>query len=282
MPARTPVPVCALVLAAGEGTRLRPLTATLPKALTPVGNVPLLDRALARLSRQGFSGPTQVAVNVCYLADQVADHVGGRAFISREPGPPALGTAGAVAHLRDWTAGRAVLVGNSDAYLAPADRQVDIATLLEGWDGETLRVLAVPSTDARTSEFGSDLRFAGFSLLPADIAAGLPTGRGELVKLAWRPAERAGRLEVIRYDGFYLDTGTPRDYLAANLHAAGGANLLAADAEVSGSAEASVVGARACVAGSVVRSVVLPGAVVEAGEHLVDAIRVGADVTMPA
>jgi len=109
----------ALVLAAGEGRRLRPLTGTLPKALCPVGNVALIDRALARLTRYGFTGPSAVAVNVCYLADQVAEHVGGRAFISREPGPPALGTSGAVAHLRDWVAGRPLLVGNSDAYLSP-------------------------------------------------------------------------------------------------------------------------------------------------------------------
>ena len=95
--------LCALVLAAGEGSRLRPITASRPKALCPIGNVSLLDRALARLARNGFSGPALVAVNACYLADQVAEQVGERAHMSVEPGPPALGTAGAVAcPWRSW------------------------------------------------------------------------------------------------------------------------------------------------------------------------------------
>ncbi|GAB3941735.1 hypothetical protein GCM10027614_27600 [Micromonospora vulcania] len=109
--------VCAVVLAAGEGTRLRPLTERVPKALCPVGNVPLLDRALARLAGLGLAGPGRVAVNACYLADQVVTHVGDRAHLSVEPGDP-LGTAGGVANLRDWIDGRPVLVGNADAYLA--------------------------------------------------------------------------------------------------------------------------------------------------------------------
>src|SRR5258706_5614680 len=103
--------LCAVVFAAGEGTRLRPLTATVPKPLCPVGNVPLLDRALARLAQHRFSGPAMVAVNACYLADQLADHVGGRAYLSREPGPHALGTSGAHRHLKDWIARRGVLAG---------------------------------------------------------------------------------------------------------------------------------------------------------------------------
>jgi len=170
--------VCAVVLSAGEGTRLRPLTATLPKALCPVGNVPLLDRALTRLARHGLAGPEAVAVNVCYLADLVADHVGDRAYVSREPGPPALGTSGALYQLKDWTAGRGVLAVNADGYLAPADPgSLDLAPLLDGWDGRTVRVLAVPAGD-RPVEFsapdGSGYRFAGASLLPADLVAATP------------------------------------------------------------------------------------------------------------
>lgn len=209
--------LCALVLAAGEGTRLRPLTATRPKALCPVGDVPMLDRALARLARHGLRGPGRVAVNACYLADQVRAHVGDRAHISLEP--VALGTAGAVGHLRGWIAGRAVLVGNVDAYLEPTSpTPADLAGLLDGWDGTTVRLLCVPASAGRPAEFGS-LRFAGFSLLPAPVAAGLADERAELVSAVWRPAERAGRLELVRYDGLYLDAGTMADYRAANQHA---------------------------------------------------------------
>jgi NDP-sugar pyrophosphorylase family protein len=273
--------ICALVLAAGEGMRLRPLTRTVPKALCPVGNVALLDRALARLARHGFAGPATVAVNVCYLADLVSEHVGGRAFISPEPGPPALGTAGAVAHLRDWTAGRALLVGNADAYLSPREPDTaDLAVLFDGWDGSTVRVLCVPAATQRAVEFQPGMRFAGFTLMPADVVAGLPAGRSELVHEVWRPAERAGRLELVGYDGVYLDTGTLPDYLAANLHAAGAGSLIAVDAVVTGAVSHSVVGAGARVAGSISRSVVLPGAQVDAQEDLVDAVRQGAALTL--
>lgn len=60
--------VCAVVLAAGEGRRLRPLTERTPKALCPVGNVPLLELALARVAAlvPGLSGPDRVAVNAWY------------------------------------------------------------------------------------------------------------------------------------------------------------------------------------------------------------------------
>jgi MurNAc alpha-1-phosphate uridylyltransferase len=271
--------ICGVIFAAGEGIRLRPLTETVPKPLCPVGNVALLDRALARLKLHRLSGPALVAVNACYLADRVADHVGGRAYVSREPGPRALGTSGALGYLKDWIAGRAVLAGNADTYLAPrTGNGPDLAALLDGWDEHTVRVLCVPA-QGRPAEFGT-VRFAGFSLLPAELVAELSPVRSEIVQTLWRPAERAGRREVVMYDGDYLDTGTPADFLAANLDAAGGGSLVAPDAIVSGPVSRSVVGAGARVAGSLTRSVVFPGGVVAPGEDLVDAIRLGADVTV--
>lgn len=272
--------LCAVVLAAGEGTRLRPITHVLPKALCPVGNVALLDRALARLDRHGLRGPVSVAVNAWHLADHVVAHVGARAYLSVESGPSPLGTAGAIANLRDWIAGRAVLVANADAYLAPRTQtSQDLAALLRDWDGTTVRILCVDADDRHPPEF-SGRRFAGFSLLPAQVAAELPLERSELVTSVWRPAERAGLLELVPYDGLYLDTGTPADYLAANLHAAGASSLVAPDALVTGEVERSVIGPRARVEGRVTRTVVLPDAVVGPDEHLVDAVRLGADITM--
>ena len=61
MPDVPPSDLCGVVLAAGSGTRLRPLTLELPKALCPVGDVPLVDLALERLRRLGIS---DLAVNV--------------------------------------------------------------------------------------------------------------------------------------------------------------------------------------------------------------------------
>jgi N-acetyl-alpha-D-muramate 1-phosphate uridylyltransferase len=264
---------CAVVLAAGVGLRLRPLTEQLPKALCPVGNVPLLDLALARVETLSI---TEVAVNASYLADQVVTHIGTRAHLSVEADGP-LGTAGALGQLRDWIDGRGVLVANADAYLSPDD----VGGFVDGWDGRTVRLLGVPTTPDDVNRFGAH-KFAGMSLLPWHRVKDLPAEPSALVGTVWRPAESAGELEVVPYDGMYLDTGTPADYLAANLDAAGEGNLVAPGATVTGRCERSVVGAGAMVAGDLTRSVVWPGGRVEAGEHLVDAVRAGADLTVTA
>jgi NDP-sugar pyrophosphorylase family protein len=273
--------LCAVVLAAGEGRRLRPLTELLPKALCPVGNVPLLDRALARVAALGLSGPATVAVNAAYLADLVAEAAHDRAHVSREPHGP-LGTSGGVGNLKDWIAGRGVLVGNSDAYLSdplrtPGD---DIRALLDGWPGDTVRLLTLPNRPGETGGF-SGRRFAGFSLIPWRYVRDLPAEPGDLVRTVWRPAEAAGELELIGYQGVYLDTGTPADYLSANLHAAAGASIIDPSATVTAEVTNSVVGAKAEVHGPVTRCVVWPGSAVSPTEHLTEAIRTGA-LTIPA
>jgi N-acetyl-alpha-D-muramate 1-phosphate uridylyltransferase len=274
--------ICAVLLAAGEGRRLRPLTGLRPKALCPVGNVPLLTRAMDRVAGVGLAGPGAVAVNASYLADQVTAHVGDRAHVSLEPDGP-LGTAGALGRLRDWIAGRGVLVGNSDAYLAGLSEPPgpDIADLLAGWDGETVRLLGRPAQPGSRGEFGV-WRFAGFSLLPWRYVRDLPARPAELVRQVWRPAEAAGALRVIGYRGTYLDTGTPATYLAANLHAAGGGNLVGDGATVTGALDKAVVGAGARVYGTLTRAVVWPGGYVGPDEHVVDAVRAGRDMTVPA
>jgi NDP-sugar pyrophosphorylase family protein len=248
--------------------------------MCPVGNVALLDLALARVARLGLTGPADVAVNASYLAEQVVAHAAGRAYLSVEGHPP-LGTSGGVANLRPWIGGRAVLVANSDAYLAGAA----VAPLLDGWDGTTVRLLGVASANPARAEFGR-YRFAGLSLLPWDVVTALPVEPTELVRTVWRPAEAAGRLELVGYAGTFLDTGTPADYLAANLHAAAstgqGGNLVAPDAKVTGLLDRAVVGAGAVVEGALTRAVVWPGGYVRPGEKLVDAVRVGRDLTVPA
>jgi NDP-sugar pyrophosphorylase family protein len=272
--------VCGVILAAGEGRRLRPLTDLVPKALCPVGNVPLVDRALARLAGLGLHGPAAVAVNAAYLADQVVRHVADRAHLSVEPDGP-LGTAGGVARLRSWIDGRGALVGNADAYLAdPArDPGKDIAALLDGWSGATVRMLTKPVPPGATGGF-SGHRFAGFSLLPWRYIATLEDQKSDLVRTTWRPAEAAGDLEFVPYDGVYIDTGTPADYLAANLHAAAGRTLADPSATLTAPATDSVIGARAHVSAALTRCVVWPDAT--AATPLTDAIVAPNDLVVPA
>jgi NDP-sugar pyrophosphorylase family protein len=174
--------------------------------------------------------------------------------------PEALGTAGAIAALRDWIDGRAVLVCNVDAYLADGDT----TALTADWSGERPRLLVV--NDPTRPDF-DDWRFAGMSLLPAATAAGLRPVPSGLYEVVWRDAWAKGELELTPFAGTFVDCGTAGDYLLANLHTTGGS---------------SVVGAGAVVEGRLTRSVVWPGGYVGRREHLVESIRVGRDLTVPA
>jgi len=234
-----------VVLAAGAGTRLRPLTTLLPKALCPVGNVPLVDLALDRLAPH----VSALAVNAHHHAALLTAHVGDRAHVSVEE-PIALGTAGALGQLRPWIDGRPVLVTNADAYLAGS-----VEALVDGWDGGSVRVLV--SRDPARGDFGAD-RYAGSCLLPWDVVATLTPEPAGLHEVVWRGLWERGELDVVRTSDTFVDCGTPRDYLLANLHASGGT---------------SVVGEGAVVEGSIERCVVWPGARVERGERLVEVIR---------
>lgn len=245
------------MLAAGEGTRLRPLTQLRPKPLCPVGAETLLDRALGHVSAAATG---RIAVNAHHLAPMISDHLRRRwpaVHVSLEQ-REALGTAGAVGQLRDWIAGAPVLIVNGDAWY-DAD---PIPPLLADWDGERPRLLVVEDDDR--GDFGR-FRFAGASLLPWSLAVTLAAEPCGLYERVWRAAERQGALDLVPFAGTFVDCGTPADYLRANLLSSGGA---------------PVIGEGAVVEGVVERSVVWPGAPVAAGERLVDAIRPTAGVTV--
>ena len=256
--------VAGVVLAAGLGTRLRPLTEILPKPLCPVANVPLLDLAVERVRPH----VGDLAVNVHHHRQRMVDHLDRHhpdVHVSIEE-PEALGTAGALGHLKPWIDGRATLVHNADTWFE--GRVPD--RLLDGWDGERIRLLVV---DARPGllDFDGRWTFAGVSLHPWRAVEPLepePTG---LWEVSWREEWLAGGVEVVPLDPHvpWFDTGTPATYLAANLAASGGRSVIAADAEVHPSA-------------TVERSVVWPAATVAAGEHLVEQIRAPGPVTVAA
>jgi hypothetical protein len=266
-------PFAGVVLAAGAGTRLRPLTDLRPKALCPVGTVPLLDLALARLVPLAGDGPDAVAVNAHAFATAVRQHIGDRAHVSVERGE-ALGTAGGLGLLRPWIDGRDVAVTNADAYLPGGLR--GLLDGAGGWDGERSRLLCAPvDGPGDFPRVRPGLRYVGACLLPWTAVRGLvpePTG---LFEVLWRAQAGAGLLELVPLaeagaGDAAIDCGTPADYLAANLHAGAGR---------------SVVDPTAVVEGEVERSVVWDGAHVAAGEHLVEVIRAGTrqrPVTVPA
>jgi GTP:adenosylcobinamide-phosphate guanylyltransferase len=243
-----------VVLGAGAGSRLRPLTDVRPKPLCPVGDRTLLDRALERVAPH----VARTAVNAHHHADQLVAALAGRdVHVSLEQ-PTALGTAGALGKLRDWVDGAAVLVSNSDAYYGDGDA---VGELVAGWDGDRPRLLCVRAGAA--SDFG-DLHYVGTALLPwwsvRDLAP-VPSG---LYEVSWRDLHVDGRLDLAVTRASAVDCGTPGDYLRATMLASGGA---------------AVVEPGAAVEGEVVRSVVWAGERVGPGERLVDAVR-AAGVTL--
>lgn len=248
-----------IALAAGSGTRLRPLTDLRPKALCPVGGRPLVDLALDRLGPLTGFGPSHLAVNAHHQTDQMLAHFeDGRAFVRLEAGQ-ALGTAGAVAGLRAWLDGRPALVTNADSYLPGG-----LAGFTDGWDGERCRLLCRATTGRGdfTGADGAPLRYVGACLLPWARIRDLPLTPSGLYEVLWRADGQAGALDLVRLptEAVAIDCGTPADYLAANLHAGGGE---------------SVVGAGATVLGRLERSVVWDGAWVGPDEVLHEQIRAG-------
>jgi len=241
--------VVGVVLAAGSGTRLRPLTRLRPKPLCPVGNVALIDLALARLE----GAVDDVAVNVHHGREPLDAHLGDRVHLSHEEAQ-ALGTGGALGLLRPWIDGRAVLVVNADAWCPGS-----LADFASGWDGERVRLLLAGDDELhpRSGICGALMPWAAVESIPAT-----PIG---LYEASWRQAQAEDAIEVVRHDGPFVDCGTPAQYLAAN--------LAASDGE-------SVIGDGAVVEGTLIRSVVWPGAVVRRSEVLVDAIRADEHVTV--
>ena len=164
--------VVGVVLAAGRGTRLRPLTQLRPKALCPVGNVPLVDLALERVR----PAVDEVAVNLHHGRRSLDRHLAPDVHRSIEEDEP-LGTAGALGHLRPWIDGRATLVVNADAWCPGS-----LEPFVDGWDGERIRLL-IPGGD----ELRPDSRIAGALMPWTDVAALEPEHSG-LFEVSWRAA----------------------------------------------------------------------------------------------
>lgn len=244
-----------VVLAAGAGTRLAPLTRLRPKALCPIGNRALVDHALDRLATVADLGGT--AVNLHHGADQVLAHLERWPGVHTSPEfPEALGTAGAIGALRGWIGDRDVVVTNADAWFGS---DVDLASFSAGWDRERVRLLC-QRTD-HPSDFGS-MRYCGVALLPARLVHTLGAQPSGLYEAMWRQEDHAGRLDLVSHHGRFVDCGTPADYLRANLSSSEGASVVDPDARIG--------------AGSVVeRSVVWDHSVVHPGEVLIDAVRAG-------
>lgn len=262
-----------LALAAGAGTRLWPLTSRLPKALCPVGDRPLLDHALARLELV----VDEVSVNIHHGSAAMQDHLDAhpRSVHRSLEGPVALGTAGAVGNLARWLDGRAVLVTNADTW-----HDADLGRFVDQWDRERVAVLT-----NTPGAFGPRSGVVA-SLVPGPTAAGLSAEPSGLWEALWRGEAAADRIQTVHAQVPVLDCGTHIRYLEANLrwaelHEAGptDSSWVHPEALLTGSAEGSVIGHGASVAGHIRRCVVWPGSEVGDSETLTDTVRAG-DLTV--
>jgi hypothetical protein len=250
--------VAGVVLAAGEGRRLRPLSDVRPKALCTVGTRPLLEWAVERLRPYAL----EVALNAHAHLDQMRVWLAAHdVHASIEPGE-ARGTAGALGLLRAWIDGRPVLLTNADAWYPPELVPV-LADLVAGWDGKRPRLLCTRPEDPADGVFDG-LRYVGTALLPWWSVRDLGPQPAGLYEVSWRELHAAGLLELVETQVPVVDCGTPADYLRANMLASGGEPVVEPGAQVRG---------------TLVRSVVWAGETVAAEETLVDAVR-GAGTTL--
>ena len=152
----------AMIFAAGLGTRLRPITDTMPKALVPVAGVPMLQRVLCKLRDAGIDS---FVVNVHHFAEQIeaflAEHdFGVRVAVSREEGEP-LETGGGIRHAAPLLAspeGR-FLVHNADIL-----SDLDIRWLLAQDDPSSLATLLLTDAPAdRYLLFDEAMRLVGWT-----------------------------------------------------------------------------------------------------------------------
>ena len=283
----------AFLLAAGFGSRLRPLTLHRPKPLLPVCGVPLLDHAQAWLSAHGIE---EIVVNAHHLWQQIAAWAEPRGIGLQVELPDILGTGGGLRAAMDRLGDR-VVVFNGDILC-----DVDLTALLEACpaDGAAMAIREVPELgginpvviDAdgvvqRIGEItavdgaapcvrtGPGTHFTGIHAMSRAALEALPMeGFSCVVRTAYRDLVPQHRIRAITHPGTWVDAGTPARYLAANLDALAGRLALPVDPWKRGSrgAGGSWVGPDAAVAGRISGSIIGHGATVPASASLTDCV----------
>lgn len=227
-------PTKAMVLAAGLGLRMRPLTETMPKPLVPVAGQPLLDHVLDKLAAADVR---EAVVNVHYLPDMIIDHVKSRTApkitISDER-DQVLGTGGGVVKALPLLGSEPFYHLNADTLWIDGARP-NLARLAESFDPAKMDILLLMAPTANSIgyhgkgdyEMRTDgtLRrrkenqvvpfvYAGVAIISPAIFTDSPDGEFALTKLFDR-ANEAERLYGLRMDGVWMHVGTPDAVRAA-------------------------------------------------------------------
>jgi len=231
--ARSAVPRTAMVLAAGNGMRMRPLTDRTPKPLIAVGGKPLIDNVLDRLAATGVE---TAVVNVHYLADQVERHVAGRRaprIVISDERADLLDTGGGVVKALPSLGAAPFFHLNSDTIWIDGVKP-NLVRLAEGFDAarmDALLLMAATSNSVgyagrgdfamapdgrlrrRTEREVAPFVYAGVAILSPALFAAAPGGAFSLNVLFDRAIE-AGRFYGLRLEGVWMHVGTP-DAIAA-------------------------------------------------------------------
>lgn len=154
-----------MVFAAGLGTRLRPITDSLPKALVPVGGIPMLGRILEKLRDAGAG---RCVVNACHLSSMIAAYLEDNDFglpveISLEDGGTPLETGGGIKHARPLLEGRCGADGRFLVHNVDILSNLDLSWFMGQDRKESLATLLLTQKDAdRYLLFDDDMRLRGW------------------------------------------------------------------------------------------------------------------------
>lgn len=224
------VPKTAMVMAAGLGKRMRPLTDHRPKPLVALAGKPLIDHVLDRLRAAGVR---RVVVNVHYFPEQVEAHLTAHAAdldvaISDERGL-LLETGGGLVRALPLIAGDPFLVVNSDNFWTDGDGDA-LLKLAAAWDGAAMDALLLLIPRARASNHGgsgdfnldpsgrlarrapnadfAEYVFTGVQIIARRLLRDAPDGPFS-TNLLWDRAIGEGRAYGAVHDGRWFDVGTP-------------------------------------------------------------------------
>jgi mannose-1-phosphate guanylyltransferase len=270
-----------MVLAAGRGERMRPLSDVLPKPALPLPDGPLVGWA-ARLARDAGAG--RVVVNTWHLAERLEAtllqlELGG-VDVVQSPEEHLMGGAGGLALARD----RGLLQGEKPVLVVNGDcvSQLDLTSLVNHHvaSEELVTLALLPHLDptrwsrvildrqSRVERIAAPgvpdrgevpLLYPGVMLVSAEALAALPSAEGEVDRELWQPALAAGRLGGVVVSGHWREVGTPSAYLEAVLLCLEGRSYLHPEAWVADGA-------------SLIRAMIGRGVRVEDGAEVEDSV----------
>jgi MurNAc alpha-1-phosphate uridylyltransferase len=208
-----------MLLAAGLGTRLRPLTDTVPKPLVPVAGVPLIERIMDAAKVEGAK---RFTANAHYRADQILAHFGGLLKVSREE--ELLGTGGGVKRALPMLHSDPFFVMNTDAFW-PVESDAPLGRMIERFrDDAELVLLCVHPRDATgfgrshdfclspqglvTRDYGAPVIYGGVALLGKQLFDDTPDGAWSLNDLFERCIERE-KIFGVALDAPWFHVGDP-------------------------------------------------------------------------